>query len=325
MATDTPNIKLKIIENDDLANQDLINVNTRLLDTELTSIKGTLTDVNTIKQDLAATKTDISTLNGRVTSNTQNISAITGTVTALETSKEDKADKGQPDGYASLDATGRVPILQLPAGVKEMRVVANIAARNGLAGDALYDGLRVRVLDATGDPTVGAGWAEYVYDAAHSAWVKTAEKESMDVVLDFSNIQNVPPVLKALSAIGGRLAYNGAIVNLDTRAVTFTGSGVEIPYPWEGTAKQIKIACKKARSDAFVFQVERQAKADYAVKSSNWEKAGALTLTLAAGSVYLEQNITHAIHAGDILRYTTTALNDTEITVQLIVENTITI
>ena len=111
----------------------------------------------------------------------------------------------------------------------------------------------------------------------------------------------------------------------DTRVVTFTGSGIEIPYLWDGTAKQIKLSCKEALSASFVFQVERQAKADYVAKAANWEKVGATTLSLAAGSVYLEQTVTHAIHAGDILSYTTTATNDTGVTVQLIVENTITI
>lgn len=109
----------------------------------------------------------------------------------------------------------------------------------------------------------------------------------------------------------------------DTRVVTFTGSNIEVRYPWEGTAKQIQINSKATLSAAFIFQVERQSQADYAAQTGNWEKVGAITLSLAAGSVYLEQAITHAIHAGDILRYTTTAANDTDITVQLIIENTI--
>ena len=30
--------------------------------------------------------------------------------------KEDKANKGQPNGYAPLDASGKVPLANLPAG-----------------------------------------------------------------------------------------------------------------------------------------------------------------------------------------------------------------
>lgn len=110
---------------------------------------------------------------------------------------------------ADLDASGKIPITQLPANVKEMRVVANIAARNAIAGVDLYEGLRVRVLDATGDPTVAEGWAEYLYDATGSIWIKLSEKESLDVILSWNNIQGVPTVLAKLSEENGRLAYDG--------------------------------------------------------------------------------------------------------------------
>ncbi len=57
--------------------------------------------------------------------------------------------------------------------------VANIAARNALTG--LSTGDRVFVLDATGDATVGSGWAIYVWRGA--AFTKVAEQEGLDVAV----------------------------------------------------------------------------------------------------------------------------------------------
>lgn len=109
----------------------------------------------------------------------------------------------------------------------------------------------------------------------------------------------------------------------DTRSLTFTSSNIEIRYPWAGTAKQIQINCSESKDSDFIFQVERQSKANYIAKANNWEKLGGQTLALPSRSVYLETDITHDIKAGDIVRYTTTATSDTNITVQVIVENTI--
>lgn len=69
-----------------------------------------------------------------------------------------------------------------------VRVVADIAAR-----DALPDkksGLDVWVRDAAADPTVDSGAARYLYDGAD--WIKTAEAESMDLVLDWALLRNKP-------------------------------------------------------------------------------------------------------------------------------------
>lgn len=324
MATETENIKLKIIEDSDPVAQDLINANTAILETELSAIKGSLSDVNTIKADLDQAEADIITLSGRITNNSQNISAVAGDLAALTTTveaKEDKAKKGQPDGYASLDAAGRVPISQLPAGVKEIRVVADIAARNAIIGDDLYDGLRVHVLDATGDATVASGWAEYVYSASAGIWVKIAEKESMDVVTDWSNVQNIPVVLKALSVINGALAYNGAVVNLDTRVMCFIGGESELPYPWNGTIQQIQISCSEVKTEDLTFSVERQLKADYIAKAANWQLIGGSQLVLPAGEVYKEYTVAGTVAAGDVIRASTVG-DDTGVTFQVVIKNT---
>jgi hypothetical protein len=56
--------------------------------------------------------------------------------------------------------------------------VADIAARNALTG--ITTGDIVYVVDATGDATVNAGWAVYMWQGA--AWGKISEQEGIDVV-----------------------------------------------------------------------------------------------------------------------------------------------
>lgn len=59
----------------------------------------------------------------------------------------------------------------------DVKIVPNIVARNALTLTA--NGLAM-VLDATGDSTVTAGAALYIYDVLAAAWYKVAEYESMD-------------------------------------------------------------------------------------------------------------------------------------------------
>jgi hypothetical protein len=75
------------------------------------------------------------------------------------------------------------------AGMGTMSVVADITARNALAPTTTSMAL---VLNATADTSVATGAATYVFDAAVSTWIKVAEYESMDVVLQWSNIVGRP-------------------------------------------------------------------------------------------------------------------------------------
>lgn len=75
------------------------------------------------------------------------------------------------------------------AGTSHMYVVTDIAARNALAPTVVTQAL---VIDATDDETVASGAATYIYDPNTSVWTKIGEYESMDVVLQWSNIQGKP-------------------------------------------------------------------------------------------------------------------------------------
>jgi len=116
-------------------------------------------------------------------------------------------------------------IAEAIAGFSTVSVVANIAARNALAPTVT---MQAMVLDATGDATVTSGSATYVYDTSNHVWHKTSESESLDLVLQWANIQGKPTsavadiddavnkrhvhanssVISALSDVGGQLAYN---------------------------------------------------------------------------------------------------------------------
>lgn len=76
-------------------------------------------------------------------------------------------------------------------------VVQNIEERDSLSN--LIIGDEVRVKDATGDPSVKKGSAKYILDglmvdgkATDLAWVKISEEESMDMIIEWDTIQNIP-------------------------------------------------------------------------------------------------------------------------------------
>lgn len=71
----------------------------------------------------------------------------------------------------------------------ELNVVADIAARDALNPTT---NMIVLVKDATGDSTVDNGAALYVYELATTTWSKIGEYESLDVVLNWSDINGKP-------------------------------------------------------------------------------------------------------------------------------------
>ena len=128
-------------------------------------------------------------------------------------------------GVVKLGENGLIPSSFIPAEFKEIKIVDSIAARDGITN--AFAGLSVYVKDASADSTVNSGGAYYLYDGA--AWIKTAEAESMDVVLEWSAIQNKPDTLagygitdavnKAGDTMTGALTLSGAPTQ-DLHAVT---------------------------------------------------------------------------------------------------------
>jgi len=109
-------------------------------------------------------------------------------------------------------------------------VVADITARNALAPTKVT---MAYVLNATGDSTVTSGAATYLYNPANSTWSKISEAESLDVIVQYANIQGKPNVtntaietavanshthtnkaiLDSLTTVGSALYYQNEPVN----------------------------------------------------------------------------------------------------------------
>jgi hypothetical protein len=119
----------------------------------------------------------------------------------------------------------------------ELAIVADIAARDALTPTrATY----VFVTDATADPLVNSGGATYLWNPATSAWLFVSDAESMNVVLNWSDIVGRPASTPAqidaavanshthanktqLDLIGqnaaGEMTYNGAQVKTEWSSV----------------------------------------------------------------------------------------------------------
>lgn len=75
-------------------------------------------------------------------------------------------------------------------GGNQLTIVSDIAARDALL--PLTSAKWVYVIDATGDTTVTAGGATYLYNPGTTNWVKASEAESLDLVLSWANLTGKP-------------------------------------------------------------------------------------------------------------------------------------
>jgi hypothetical protein len=94
------------------------------------------------------------------------------------------------------------------SGMSGLQVVADIAARNALNPTTNQ---LVLVLNATGDNTVGSGAATYVYRLSTTSWIKISEAESLDAIVNWSNIQGRPT--SSASAIDAAVANSHTHAN----------------------------------------------------------------------------------------------------------------
>lgn len=110
-------------------------------------------------------------------------------------------------------------------------IVADIAARDALVA-GLDRNAMILVIDATGDPTVNAGSALYAYAAATQQIFKIAEYESMDVIVQWGEIEGRPTSTPAQidSAVSQAHSHtNKATLDLlgsDAEGLTYNGQGV---------------------------------------------------------------------------------------------------
>jgi hypothetical protein len=109
----------------------------------------------------------------------------------------DDAATAKSIGNSAMIAAVAGPLIAAQlAAMNRVEIVADIAARNALAS-ADYNQL-VLVLNATGDATVAAGAASYVFRNSDNSWIKVSEYEGMDVALTWAAITGKPASAVAL-------------------------------------------------------------------------------------------------------------------------------
>ena len=97
--------------------------------------------------------------------------------------------------------------------IRTHNAVASVATYNDLPTENLFDGMKIFVIDASADTTVSSGWAVYRYIASTTSWLKIAEGESLDLVLDWDNIQNKPN-MSASNHTHGNISNSGALTEV---------------------------------------------------------------------------------------------------------------
>ena len=120
----------------------------------------------------------------------------------------------------------------------EMPIVTDIAARNALSPTK---NTQVLVLDATGDSTVASGAATYLYRVSTTSWIKLSEAESLDLILQWANIQGKPTSSPSAidTAVGNSHVHNGNLTQLnkigENADALFTYNNALPKIGWEGT------------------------------------------------------------------------------------------
>lgn len=148
-------------------------------------------------------------------------------------------------GYAPLNSYGVIEDSYLPS-YRDIRVVDTYPDMIAIVDK--YNGLRVHVIDATADPTVDSGWAEYLWLTDINDWQKTTELESsVDISHDsMSNVQGdgalfTPPQTNHLTdAQYEQLKdseYKVTVNHLDARP------GVLMKSFLKSTFRAVKIVC----------------------------------------------------------------------------------
>lgn len=94
--------------------------------------------------------------------------------------------KGQVNGVATLDGSGKIPASQLPTIATASELIIEAVYADLIANSPSYGANRiVLVKDASGDPNTTSGAALYVWDEGNSTIERIAEFESLDVSLSF--------------------------------------------------------------------------------------------------------------------------------------------
>jgi len=141
-----------------------------------------ITDNQTTKQNIQEVATQVDVNRGDIDTNAANISSNDTDILNLQNDKQDVSDKGQPNGYASLDGSGLVPASQLPSFVDDVLEFADLASfpATGETGK-IYVAL---------DTNKTYRWSGSVYIEVSSSDVTTVNGQTGAVVLDADDIDD---------------------------------------------------------------------------------------------------------------------------------------
>lgn len=145
---------------------------------------------------------------------------------ALGFTPEDSANKGQANGYAGLDGTGKVPLSQLPdAAQSQTIIVADETAKDALDVSTWKSGDRVIVLAASDGSREGYIF-EYV-DGTNSGdnWYQDSDTDWVNLNIDWANIINGPSSAVAdIDTVVGLIAT----INANTTKLSGIAAGAEV-------------------------------------------------------------------------------------------------
>lgn len=149
-----------------------------------------ITNTN-ISSDAGITATKLG--NGDV-DNTE-LSYLNGVTSSIQTqlnAKESSANKGQANGYASLDGSGRIPSAQLPASALEYKGTWNGATNSPTLADGTGDTGDIYIVSTGGTQNLGSGSITFsagdwvVYNG--SVWQKSINSNAVASVNGYTGV-----------------------------------------------------------------------------------------------------------------------------------------
>ena len=217
-----------------------INDDLGTLQTTIPALQSDVADLQTLS-GVPDDSTDLGTFTGvTIPDNVNNKVAIQALETEVEL-KENLANKGVADGYASLDSGGKVPVTQLPNSIMEYLGTWNASTNTPSLADGVGNAGDVYIVDVAGTQDLGSGNITFsvsdwiVYNG--TIWQKSSNSNSVVsvngftgvVVLDLDDVNDVSLTAPASREV---LQYDGADwvnVNLDLSANdNATGSNVTL-------------------------------------------------------------------------------------------------
>jgi len=125
-----------------------------------------------------------------IATNVTNISNNASDISDLQTDKEDKANKGIANGYASLDSGGKVPVTQLPSSLMEYKGTWDASTNTPTLADGIGDNGDIYVASPGGTQNLGSGNITFatgdwvIYNG--SVWQKSINSDAVQSVNSFT-------------------------------------------------------------------------------------------------------------------------------------------